>query len=91
MSELLNAFTDAVANQPKASDSGNRQTNGSYARADVSDDRIAEAIVEYGLEPRPEVVGKVQGMLGDWQAAKGGCGLSLYAKRVTTRGFTIKV
>ena len=89
MSGLLNAFTDAVANQTKATDTGVRQTNGSYARADISDERIAEAIAEYSLEPRPEVVRKVQGMLGDWQAPKGGFGLSLYAKRVTTRGFTL--
>jgi len=90
MSDLLNVFTDAISSQPKASDTGARQTNGSYARTDVSDDRIAEAIAEYGLEPRPEVVGKVEGMLGDWQAPKGGNGLSVYAAgSVTTRGFTL--
>jgi len=89
MSDLLKAFEEAHANQPEASDTGARQTNGSYARADVSDDRIAEAIAEYNLEPRPEVVGKVQGMLGDWQASKGGCGLSLYERKVVTRGFTL--
>jgi len=89
MSDLLNIFADARDSQPKATDSGARQTNGSYDRADVSDERIAEAIAEYSLEPRPEVVSKVQGMQGDWQAKSGGCGLSMYAKRVTTRGFTL--
>jgi hypothetical protein len=89
MSELFKDFTDAVGGQPTATDSGARQTNGSYDRSDVSDDRISEAIAEYGLEPRPEVVAKVQGMKGDWQAKSGGCGLSVYANRVTTRGFTL--
>lgn len=87
---LLEQFTDAKSNQPKATDSGARQVNGSYKLDEIGEERIAEAIAEYGLEPRPDVVAKVNGMAGDWQAPKGGKGVSVYATgTVSTRGFTL--
>lgn len=94
MSSILEQFNASVAEQTRQGDTGARQVNGRYELSDVGEARIAEAVAEYDLLPRPATVAKVDGMIADWQAKKGsensGKGLSVYSTgTVNTRGFTL--
>ena len=87
---IFDQFNDAKDSQVRSTDTGARQTVNRYTLSDVGEAKIAEAVETYGLEARPAVVAKVDGMRADFQAPKGGKGLSVYANgTVVARGLSL--
>lgn len=90
MSSIFTQFEEAADSQTRSTDTGARQMVNRYKLADVGEASIAEAVEEYGLVARLEVVGKVDGMRADFQAPKGGKGLSVYKNgTVVARGLSL--
>lgn len=89
---MFKNFSDAHGSQPKAAKGGNpTQAIKSFTHDAVGnvEERVLAAVEALGLEARPDVVSKVQGMLADFQTPKGAdtsCGITVYASKVVARG-----